>query len=73
MTIAQFRPTIGVMETDDDVGGVEQHDHMLREISVGIGAQLPVVEQKWRSRYALAIPHVAAPLGLGHAPPSWPW
>jgi len=33
-----------VVEIDDDVGGIEQHDQMLREIGQGIDPDVPVAE-----------------------------
>ena len=45
MAVAELRPAISVMEIDDDVGGIEQHDQVLREIRDRIDPQLPVAEQ----------------------------
>jgi hypothetical protein len=35
MSDAEFRPPIGLMNIDDDVGWIEQHDQMLRQIRDG--------------------------------------
>src|ERR1700729_1870427 len=42
---AEFRTPIVMMDIDDDVGGVEQHDQVLREISYGVDTQFRVAEQ----------------------------
>ena len=50
MAVTEFRLVVGVVEIDDDVGGIEQHDQVLREVSNGVDAQLPVAEQH-RARF----------------------
>ena len=45
VAVAEFGPAIGMVQIDDDVGGIEQHDQVLREIRDRIDAQLPVAEQ----------------------------
>ena len=41
---AGIHGAVGVVEIDDDVGGIEQHDQMLREIGQGIDPDVPVAE-----------------------------
>ena len=45
MAVAELRPAIRVMQIDEDVGGIEQHDQVLREIRKSIDAQFSVAEQ----------------------------
>jgi hypothetical protein len=37
MAVAELRTKIGMVEADDNVGGFEQHDRVLSEISDGHG------------------------------------
>ena len=45
MAVAELRPAMRVMQIDEDVGGIEQHDQVLREIRKSIDAQFSVAEQ----------------------------
>ena len=43
--VAELRPAVGVVQIDDDVGGIEQHDQVLREIGERVDAQIRVAQQ----------------------------
>ena len=43
--VAEFGPAIGVVQIDDDVGGIEQHDQVLREIGDRVDMQVRVAQQ----------------------------
>ena len=45
IAVSKLRSAISVMEIDDDVGGVEQNNQVLREISDGVDAEVLVVEE----------------------------
>jgi hypothetical protein len=45
MSLAELGPTIGVMQIDDDVGGIEEHDQMLCEIGDRVDAQIRIAQQ----------------------------
>jgi len=45
IAFAELWPAVSVMEIDDNVGGIEQDNQVLREISDGVNAQLLVAEQ----------------------------
>ena len=43
--VAELGPAIGVVQIDDDVGGIEQHDQVLREIGDRVDAQIGIAQQ----------------------------
>jgi hypothetical protein len=43
--LAELGATIGVVKIDDNVGGIEQHDQMLREIGRCVDPQVRVAQQ----------------------------
>src|SRR6266480_6978048 len=43
--VAEFGPAVGVMQIDDDVGGVEQYDQVLREVGDCVYAQVGIAQQ----------------------------
>jgi len=45
MPVAKLRPLVGVVQIDDDVGGIEQYDQMLCEIGDSIDVQPGVAQQ----------------------------
>src|SRR5271166_3686155 len=45
VAVSKLSSAISVMEIDDDVGGVEQNNQVLREISDGVDAEVLVVEE----------------------------
>ena len=46
MAVAEFRPAVGVVEIDHDVGRIEQHDQMLRQIGESVDAKAAIAEQE---------------------------
>jgi hypothetical protein len=45
VAVAEFGPAVGVVEIDDDIGGIEQDDQVLREIGKRVDAQIRVAQQ----------------------------
>src|SRR5271166_4579127 len=45
IAVSKLRSAISVMEIGDDVGGVEQNNQVLREISNGVDAEALIVEK----------------------------
>ena len=45
VAVPEFRPAVGMMEVDHNVGRIEQHDQVLRQISESIDTQVAVAEQ----------------------------
>src|SRR5882762_8660750 len=49
--VAKLGPAISVVEVDDDIGGVEQHDEMLREVGNRIYEQVYFAQED-RARFS---------------------
>ncbi len=45
MPVAELGPAVGVMQIDDNVGGIEQHDQVLRQVDDRIDVQVCVTQQ----------------------------
>ena len=45
MPVAELGPAIGVVQIDDNVGGIEQHDQVLREIGYRVDMQIRLAQQ----------------------------
>ena len=43
--VAELRPSISVMQIADDVGWIQQHDQMLRQVGKGIDGELGVAQE----------------------------
>src|SRR5271165_2884569 len=43
--LAELGPAIGVMDIDDNVGGIEQDDEALRQIGEGVDAEIRIAEE----------------------------
>ena len=42
--VAELGPAIGVVDVDDDVGGIEQHDQVLREVCDPVDAEVGIAQ-----------------------------
>jgi hypothetical protein len=38
--VAELRPAIGVVQIDDNVGGIEEHDQVLRKVGDRVDAKI---------------------------------
>ena len=43
--VAELRPAIGVVQIDDNVGGIEEHDQVLREVGDRIDAEVGIAQE----------------------------
>src|ERR1700730_3752515 len=43
--VAELGPAIGVVQIDDDVGGIEEHDQVLREVGHRIDAEVGIAQE----------------------------
>src|ERR1700730_5655165 len=45
LPVAELRPAIGVVQIDDNVGGIEEHDQVLREEGDRIDAEVGIAQE----------------------------
>ena len=45
VTVAELRPAIGVVQIDDNVGGIEEHDQVLREVGDSVDAEVGIAQE----------------------------
>src|SRR4029077_558429 len=45
VTVAELRPPIGVVQIDDNVGGIEEHDQVLREVGDRVDAEVGIAQE----------------------------
>src|SRR5580704_1659522 len=43
--VAKLRPAIGMVQIDDNVGGIEQHDQVLREVGDRVDAEVGIAQE----------------------------
>ena len=45
MPVAELGPAIGVVQVDDNVGGIEEHDQVLREVGDAVDAEVGIAQE----------------------------
>jgi hypothetical protein len=43
--VAELSPAIGVVQIDDNVGGIEEHDQVLREVGDRVGTEVGIAQE----------------------------
>src|ERR1700736_759855 len=43
--VAELGPAIGVVQIDDNVGGIEEHDQVLRKVSDGVDVEIRLAQE----------------------------